>query len=62
MGVVEISDGISTRRIRVDDLQGVVRVDCGGDAPTVVVPAGAEVDQGSGRDAADPVNRRRVRR
>jgi len=53
MGSVEISDGVGTRRIRVDDLEGVVRVDCSGDDPVVVVPEGAQVDQESG-GADDP--------
>lgn len=45
MGIVEISDGVSTRRIRIDDLQGRLQVDCSGDEATVVVPEGTEVDR-----------------
>lgn len=63
MGVVEISDGVSTRRIRVEDLQGVVRVDCSGGSPTVLVPEDAEVDCASVPDTVgDPGTRGRISR
>jgi hypothetical protein len=53
MGTIEISDGVSTRRIRVADLRGVVQVDCSGSAPTVVVPEGADVDREADDSLAD---------
>jgi hypothetical protein len=53
MGTIEISDGVSTRRIRVADLRGVVKVDCSGSDPTVVVPDGVEVDREGGDDLVD---------
>jgi hypothetical protein len=45
MGTIEISNGVSTRRIRVDGLRGVVRVDCTGGDSTVVVPESVDVDR-----------------
>ena len=42
MGYVEIADGISNRRIRVPNLEGIVRIEAD-DGPRVIVPSRATV-------------------
>jgi hypothetical protein len=63
MGIVNVSDGVTTRRVRIDDLQGEILVDCSGDDPTVVLPEGTDVEWASAADVADdPGNRGRATR
>lgn len=44
MGCIELSDGISNRRIPVKQLAGTVRIELGGaDGPRVVLPESVDV-------------------
>ena len=46
MGCIELSDGISNRRIPVKQLAGTVRIELGGaDGPRVVLPETIDVER-----------------
>lgn len=45
MGIIEISDGVSCRRMQATDLDGRIRIDLDGDdGPEVIVPTGVRVE------------------
>lgn len=43
MGYIEITTSVGTRRIRVEELTGVIRIDLAGDQHTVSLPHTVEV-------------------
>jgi hypothetical protein len=58
MGHIELIDSVSSRRVRVADLHGVIRVDVTDDRPHLVVPKGAVIERLPSGESSDSEGRR----
>lgn len=58
MGHIELNDSVSRRRIRVMELNDVIRIDVSEDQPYLVVPEDTVIKRHPSRESSDSEGRR----